>query len=379
MSSMKKLCSFLLATVILFSFAVLPTYAKDEPRFELTNINGKIGDTVQIELNVFNNPGITALSVDIGYSAKDLELVSVEDAKLFEDGISTGVKGANPMKISWFTTDSENKTDSGTLAVLKFKIKENAENSIVTLSYNPENVFDSALENKKFEIVDGKVYIGEIPTEQNSSETSQSTSETTPSSSEIKPSEPSSSESQPTEPTLNENDISKWIVKGIKNKIYTGNLIRQNFEVISPKGEYAEFTAKYYNNKEVGTAKIVIKGAGEYTGTITKTFRITKATNPVAVKIATKSVNLSKLKKKAQTVSGAITVKKAQGKVSYKLTSTPKLIKKLVKINSKGVITISKWVKAKKGTYNIKVKITISGNKNYNSKVLTKTVTIKIK
>ena len=125
MSSMKKLCSFLLATVILFSFAVLPTYAKDEPRFELTNINGKIGDTVQIELNVFNNPGITALSVDIGYSAKDLELVSVEDAKLFEDGISTGVKGANPMKISWFTTDSENKTDSGTLAVLKFKIKEN--------------------------------------------------------------------------------------------------------------------------------------------------------------------------------------------------------------------------------------------------------------
>ncbi|MDD6708540.1 MAG: hypothetical protein SO152_06505 [Ruminococcus sp.] len=379
MSSMKKLCSFLLATVILFSFAVLPTYAKDEPRFELTNINGKIGDTVQIELNVFNNPGITALSVDIGYSAKDLELVSVEDAKLFEDGISTGVKGANPMKISWFTTDSENKTDSGTLAVLKFKIKENAENSIVTLSYNPENVFDSALENKKFEIVDGKVYIGEIPTEQNSSETSQSTSETTPSSSEIKPSEPSSSESQPTEPTLNENDISKWIVKGIKNKIYTGNLIRQNFEVISPKGEYAEFTAKYYNNKEVGTAKIVIKGAGEYTGTITKTFRITKATNPVAVKIATKSVNLSKLKKKAQTVNGAITVKKAQGKVSYKLTSTPKLIKKLVKINSKGVITISKWVKAKKGTYNIKVKITISGNKNYNSKVLTKTVTIKIK
>ena len=379
MSSMKKLCSFLLATVILFSFAVLPTYAKDEPRFELTNINGKIGDTVQIELNVFNNPGITALSVDIGYSAKDLELVSVEDAKLFEDGISTGVKGANPMKISWFTTDSENKTDSGTLAVLKFKIKENAENSIVTLSYNPENVFDSALENKKFEIVDGKVYIGEIPTEQNSSETSQSTSETTPSSSEIKPSEPSSSESQPTEPTLNENDISKWIVKGIKNKIYTGNLIRQNFEVISPKGEYAEFTAKYYNNKEVGTAKIVIKGAGEYTGTITKTFRITKATNPVAVKIATKSVNLSKLKKKAQTVSGAITVKKAHGKVSYKLTSTPKLIKKLVKINSKGVITISKWVKAKKGTYNIKVKITISGNKNYNSKVLTKTVTIKIK
>ena len=87
---------------------------------------------------------------------------------------------------------------------------------------------------------------------------------------------------------------------------------------------------------------------------------------------------MAAVKKKAQTVK-AITVSKAQGKVSYKLTNVPKALKKFVKINSKGVITISKWAKAKKGTYKIKVKISAAGNKNYNSKLINKTVTIKVK
>ena len=75
-----------------------------------------------------------------------------------------------------------------------------------------------------------------------------------------------------------------------------------------------------------------------------------------------------------------IIVSKAQGKVTYKLTSVPKALKKFVKINSKGAITISsKWAKAKKGTYKITVKMTAKGNTNYNSKSITKAVTIKVK
>ena len=87
---------------------------------------------------------------------------------------------------------------------------------------------------------------------------------------------------------------------------------------------------------------------------------------------------MSKVKKAKQTVK-PIKVSKAKGKVTYKLTGVPKSLGKLVKINSKGVVTISKWAKAQKGTYKIKVKITAKGNKNYKLKSLTKTVTIKIK
>jgi hypothetical protein len=106
----------------------------------------------------------------------------------------------------------------------------------------------------------------------------------------------------------------------------------------------------------------------------------TKKDNPIKVTAKTKTVKLKKLKKKAQTVK-AITVKDNQGKVTYKLVKSgiTKKIRKLVKINSKGVITIKKWKKAKKGTYKIKVTVKAAGNTNYNAKTITKTVKVKVK
>ncbi len=105
-----------------------------------------------------------------------------------------------------------------------------------------------------------------------------------------------------------------------------------------------------------------------------------KKENPIKVTVKKKSVKLKKLKKKAQKVK-AITVKKAQGKVSFKLVKKgiSKKIRKLIKLSSKGVITIKRWKKPKKGTYKIKIKITAKGNDKYKSKTVTKTVKIKIK
>lgn len=103
-----------------------------------------------------------------------------------------------------------------------------------------------------------------------------------------------------------------------------------------------------------------------------------KKANTITVKAATKSVKLKKLKKKNQTVK-PFTVKKAKGKVTYKITKATAKIKKLVKINSKGAITFKKWKKAKKGTYKVKVQIKAAGNTDYKSKTVTKTVKIKVK
>ena len=37
-----------------------------------------------------------------------------------------------------------------------------------------------------------------------------------------------------------------------------------------------DYTVSYANNKEIGTATITITGKGSYTGTVKKTFKITK-------------------------------------------------------------------------------------------------------
>ena len=166
-------------------------------------------------------------------------------------------------------------------------------------------------------------------------------------------------------------DISNWKVSGIKNLTYTGKVLKQKNIIVSNNNEYADFTTRYKNNLNVGTATVIITGTSVYTGTITKTFKILKANNPMTVKAAAKTVKYKAVKKKAQTFS-VITVKKAVGAVSYKKTSG----KSFFTVNVKtGKVTVKKGTK--KGTYTVKVKVSAKGNSNYNT--VSKTVRVKIK
>ena len=128
-----------------------------------------------------------------------------------------------------------------------------------------------------------------------------------------------------------------------------------------------------------GTATITAKlSSGDFAST---TVTVSKLNQNMTVKAKAKNIKASALRKKTQKLKNVFTVKSAQGSLAFKLVKSgiTKKIRKLVKINSKGVITIKKWKKAKKGTYKIKVKITASGNAKYNSKTITKTVTIRVK
>jgi hypothetical protein len=105
-----------------------------------------------------------------------------------------------------------------------------------------------------------------------------------------------------------------------------------------------------------------------------------KKDNPLKVTAKTKTLKAKKLKSKKQTVK-ALTVKKAQGKVSFakvKKGTTAKIYKKITVNKKTGKITFKKGKYAKK-TYNIKIKITATGNKAYKAKTVTKTVKIKVK
>ncbi len=140
-------------------------------------------------------------------------------------------------------------------------------------------------------------------------------------------------------------------------------------DIVQPTTEYVEPTTQYDEPTEPTTDT-----------SVKPTPNATKKGNSIKISVKTKTVKLKKLKKKAQKVK-AITVKKAQGKVTYKLVKKGSMAKifKLAKINSKGVITLSKWKKAKKGTYKLKVTITAAGNSNYNKKTVNKVVKIKIR
>ena len=158
---MRKVLSILLAVVMLAVCSVISYDAADKPRFQAEIVRGNAGEIVDVKLNIQNNPGITALSIDVSYSSDDLELISVNNAALFQDAISTGNVSSDPLRISWYAADSENKVDNGTLAILRFRVRDNAICSRINISYNPENVFDNTLQNQPFEITNGWVLVGD--------------------------------------------------------------------------------------------------------------------------------------------------------------------------------------------------------------------------
>ena len=170
-------------------------------------------------------------------------------------------------------------------------------------------------------------------------------------------------------------------ISGISNKTYTGSALKQPLKLKffgSTLDEGDDYTVAYSGNKNAGTATITITGIDRYSGTVKKTFTISKAANTMTVKPKKATVKYSKLKKKAQTlaVGKVFAVSKAQGKPSYKLLSVTKSkFKKYFKVNaSTGKVTIKKGLK--KGTYKLKVKVSAPGNTNY--KAGSKTVTFSI-
>ena len=135
-----------------------------------------------------------------------------------------------------------------------------------------------------------------------------------------------------------------------------------------------DYALSYANNSKVGTATMTITGKGNYTGSLTKTFKITKGNNPLTVKAKTATVKRTKLAKKNQALKRAkvLKVSKAAGTLSYAKKSGNKKIT----VNKRtGKVTVKKGLA--KGTYKIKVKVTAAGNGNY--KKGTKTVTLRIK
>ena len=178
-------------------------------------------------------------------------------------------------------------------------------------------------------------------------------------------------------------DISNYkVTLSKKSYVYTGKAIRPAVKVpgLSPEN----YTVSYSNNKAIGTATISIKAVGDkYKGTIIRTFKITKKSNPLSVKGRTAKVKFRKLKKKAQVlpVSKIISrTRKVRGKMSYKLVSAKKgskSFRKHFKINtSTGKLTVKKGLK--KGTYTVKVKVRAAGTKVYKASPA-KTVKISIK
>ena len=155
---MKKLISILLSLLIVI-VTIIPVSSATEPSFEVGTASGKPGDTIEVKVSINNNPGITAFSLNVKYSSSDLTLIDIIDCSLFNESLTHSPLSKTPITLSWYSKNSQNIKKNGAFAKLKFKIKNGAKTSALSISYDSDNVFDSNFNNKKFKTINGKVTV----------------------------------------------------------------------------------------------------------------------------------------------------------------------------------------------------------------------------
>ena len=163
--------------------------------------------------------------------------------------------------------------------------------------------------------------------------------------------------------------LAKATIKGITAKTYTGKALKPAPKVVL-KGKTLkvgkDYTVSYKKNVNVGTATVVIKGKGSYTGTKTKTFKINpKGTSLKSVAKAPKAVKVKWTKQSAKMKTTRIS--------GYQilLATNSKFTKGKKTVNIAGYSKISKKVTGLKGGKKYYVKIRTYkkiGNAKYYSK-----------
>lgn len=162
---MKKTASILLAAILLFTGSFVGANrlaAAAAPTFSVSDIEGNAGDTVKAYVQMSENPGITALRLNLTYDPEVLTLVS---AGMADEGnlpnVTFGPTANNPFYLSWYDS-MNNVTDASILAELTFRIREDAPagTSIIEIRYLDYDVFNTDFENVHFDVVHGKVTVG---------------------------------------------------------------------------------------------------------------------------------------------------------------------------------------------------------------------------
>ncbi len=134
------------------------------PTFGVQSAIGNGGDTVAVQVWVKNNPGIISAKLRLAYDSAVLEPVSVAAGDFADVSFSPVVN--NPLVINWINALQPNNALDGVLATVTFTIKETAPvgQSQLTVTYNPNDVFDSALNNVTFAVENGTATVaGYLP------------------------------------------------------------------------------------------------------------------------------------------------------------------------------------------------------------------------
>ena len=155
---MKKLLIILLVFIFCFS---ANTVLADSFNVKVDTKTANAGDVVDININLENNSGLLAAIFNVEFDKERLELIEVQDGQLLEGGTFSPNYKAYPYKMVWNSASYTDFTDDGVLAVLKFKVLDNAESgtAFINLEYKENDVFNVDLNNVPITVINGGIEV----------------------------------------------------------------------------------------------------------------------------------------------------------------------------------------------------------------------------
>lgn len=156
---MKKLLTLLICLLLMFGCFASSVSAAKTPAFVVGTAKGEAGDTVKITVSTKNNSGIISMKLLIGYDSKALKIVDVKEGKFKSTAYSP--ENSNPFIVNWIDSIHPDNKTNGTVATITFKILDTATEgkSEISLTYDPEDVFDLDFNNVTFDVQNGYVDI----------------------------------------------------------------------------------------------------------------------------------------------------------------------------------------------------------------------------
>lgn len=123
------------------------------------SVNARPGDTFEVAVRVENNTGLVGLRLDVVYDTDLLELVGAVGGKDFATATFGPVQ--SPFNVMWVDAIHPNNTADGAIAILTFRVKEEAPlgASVIEVIPYEDDFIDDQMEAVRCETVSGTVNV----------------------------------------------------------------------------------------------------------------------------------------------------------------------------------------------------------------------------
>jgi uncharacterized repeat protein (TIGR02543 family) len=135
-------------------------FSGNVPRIHASNETGKVGDIVEVQISLENNPGITDVQFLVSYNESELRLVGVIDGGNLGNQTHTPNLSLYPYRLTWWNGGAQilkNYDSDGVIATLRFEVLTEVDNSPITITYSPTNIRNKNDDVINFGVVNGSI------------------------------------------------------------------------------------------------------------------------------------------------------------------------------------------------------------------------------